>query len=159
MTQTERRPAYDFDFFTGTWQVRHRRLSSPLDSTSDWIEFEGITNAHTHHGGAIHVDEVSLAEPGHYGFTIRTYDQERKDWTIHWVNNRVGRLEPPVRGRFTDGVGTFYGTDEVDGRPVRVRFVWSEISDTTARWRQAFSVDGGTTWVDNWEMRFTREAK
>jgi hypothetical protein len=159
MTQRELGLAYDFDFFTGTWQVRHRRLSSLIDSAAGWIEFEGVTNARSYHGGAIHVDEVSLAEPGHYGFTIRTFDQERKDWTIHWVNSRAGRLEAPVRGRFADGVGTFYGTDEVDGQPVQVRFVWSDISDTAARWRQAFSVDGGKTWMDNWEMRFTREAK
>jgi hypothetical protein len=130
MTQTERQPAYDFAFFTGTWQVRHRRLNSPFDSTSGWSEFEGTTKAHTQHGGA-----------------------------IHWVNSWAGRLEPPVRGRFTDGIGTFYGTDEVGGQPVQVRFVWSEISETAARRRQGFSVDGATTWVDNWEMRFTKEAK
>jgi hypothetical protein len=37
-----------------------------------------------------------------------------------------------------------------------VRFVWSGCSDTAARWEQAFSVDGGQTWVTNWIMEFTR---
>lgn len=37
-----------------------------------------------------------------------------------------------------------------------MRFVWSGISATTARWEQAFSLDGWDTWVSNWAMEFTR---
>ncbi|TLS41103.1 hypothetical protein FE633_38085 [Streptomyces montanus] len=47
---------------------------------------------------------------------------------------------------------------QLGGKGVRVRFVWSGISDTTARWEQAFSVDGEKTWVTNWFMDFTRRA-
>jgi len=39
---------------------------------------------------------------------------------------------------------------------VRVRFVWSGVDDSAARWEQAFSIDGGDTWVTNWTMDFTR---
>ncbi|MCX4766220.1 hypothetical protein OG562_35635 [Streptomyces sp. NBC_01275] len=52
--------------------------------------------------------------------------------------------------------GEFYGDDTHDGKDVRVRFVWSGISATTARWEQAFSTDGGETWLTNWVMDFTR---
>lgn len=68
-----------------------------------------------------------------------------------------------MTGRFgPDGRGEFYGDDTHDGKDVRVRYVWSGISDTTARWEQAFSVDGDRngerTWVTNWVMDFTRRA-
>ena len=51
---------------------------------------------------------------------------------------------------------SFYADDQHEGRPVRCRFIWSDISATTARWEQAFSVDGEQTWETNWIMDFTR---
>jgi hypothetical protein len=37
-----------------------------------------------------------------------------------------------------------------------MRFVWSGITDTAARWEQAFSADEGRTWETNWIMTMTR---
>ncbi|WP_167746386.1 hypothetical protein [Streptomyces melanosporofaciens] len=42
----------------------------------------------------------------------------------------TGRFEP-------DGTGVFHGDDEHLGRKVKVRFVWSEVTETTAHWEQA----------------------
>ncbi|WP_282615243.1 hypothetical protein [Streptomyces sp. GESEQ-4] len=39
-----------------------------------------------------------------------------------------------------------------------MRFVWSGVSADAARWEQAFSVDGGETWLSNWIMEFSRRA-
>ena len=61
-------------------------------------------------------------------------------------------------GRFEDGRGTFHGDDELDGKPIRVVFRWTDITPTSARWEQAFSADGGKTWETNWRMTMTREA-
>jgi hypothetical protein len=58
--------------------------------------------------------------------------------------------------RFAGGRGEFYGDDTVRGTDVRVRFVWSGITATTARWERAFSVDGEKTWITNWIMDSTR---
>jgi hypothetical protein len=53
-------------------------------------------------------------------------------------------------------VGTFYADDTLRGKPIRVRFTWSKITATSARWEQAFSPDGGKTWEVNWTMQFER---
>jgi hypothetical protein len=148
----------DFDFLAGTWRVQHRRRPDPLTDSSEWVEFESVHCGRTYFNGAVSVDEISLAEPGRRGFTIRTYDPGAQEWSIYWINSRAGRVDTPVRGRFEGGIGTFTGTEQMDGRPVEVRFVWSDITATSAVWRQAFSVDGGATWADNWDMRFTRVA-
>jgi hypothetical protein len=66
-------------------------------------------------------------------------------------------MDPPVVGGFAGDRGEFYGEDVDEGRPVRVRFVWTRLSPDTARWEQAFSYDGGP-WETNWVMEFTRAA-
>jgi len=65
-------------------------------------------------------------------------------------------IDPPVVGPFVDGRGEFYGDDVHDGKPIRVRYLWSGITPTTAHWEQAFSADGGQTWETNWHMESTR---
>ena len=65
-------------------------------------------------------------------------------------------LDPPVRGRFQDGVGTFLADETFNGKPIRVRFTWSKITPASAHWEQAFSPDAGATWETNWVMDFTR---
>ena len=43
-----------------------------------------------------------------------------------------------------------------NGKDIRARFVWSDITADSARWEQAFSVNGERTWITNWIMEFTR---
>lgn len=151
----------DFDFLAGTWQVHHRRALDPvghaLGRDTEIAEFDGVHVGRTYFAGAVSVDEATLAEPGRRGLTFRVYDPVARQWSIYWVNSGVGRLEPPVHGRFSDGVGTFYGSERLAGLDVQVRFVWSDITATCARWRQAFRVADGD-WDENWEMSFTRPA-
>ncbi|MES0064569.1 hypothetical protein NKJ73_01875 [Mesorhizobium sp. M0074] len=61
-----------------------------------------------------------------------------------------------MRGTFVAGVGTFLCEDVFDGQPIQVRFLWSRITDGSARWEQAFSPDGGKAWETNWIMDFAR---
>ncbi|MFD7440452.1 hypothetical protein [Streptomyces sp. NPDC059909] len=147
----------DFDFFTGRWHVDNRRLVDFLDPDSGWEEFPGITHASRHFAGGANFDEIEFPTLGSRGLTLRLYDTEREQWSLYWSSSRTGVLFPPVTGRFgADGRGVFHGDDTYAGRPVRARFIWSGITDTTARWEQAFSEDGGTAWITNWIMELKR---
>jgi len=99
-----------------------------------------------------------LADAGAAGCSIEDYDPKTGQWAIWWVDSRSphGALDPPVKGKFVAGVGTFYADDTLRGKPIRVRFTWSKITATSARWEQAFSPDGGKTWEVNWTMQFER---
>ena len=59
--------------------------------------------------------------------------------------------------RFENGVGTFYSDSTTNGKTVRTRFTWSQITPTSARWEQATSDDAGKTWDTNWIMEFRRK--
>ena len=82
--------------------------------------------------------------------------RETRQWSIYWASNQKGTLDPPVVGSFANGVGVFEGRDQLEGRPIVMRFVWSGITETSARWEQAFSPDEGRTWETNWIMTMTR---
>ncbi|MBM0234336.1 hypothetical protein JNW91_22325 [Micromonospora sp. STR1_7] len=149
----------DFDFFVGTWNVVNRRLRERLVGSDEWEEFAGVSVAHGFFGGGGHFDEITFPTKGFSGATLRIFDPATGQWSIYWMNSGRGELEqPPVVGRFVDGVGRFYADDQHEGRPVRCRFIWSDISATTARWEQALSTDGERTWETNWTMTFSRVA-
>ncbi|MER5912635.1 hypothetical protein ABT124_19615 [Streptomyces sp. NPDC001982] len=147
---------HDFDFLHGDWEVRNRRRTDFLDPESDWAEFPATNRCLPLFDGAANVDEIDMPHLAAKGLTLRLFDRETAQWSLNWSSSRSGRLFPPVVGHFEGDRGVFHGDDTHDGKDVRVRFVWSGVSPRGAHWEQAFSVDGGETWVTNWTMDFTR---
>ncbi len=152
---------HDFDFLVGNWHGHHRKLKEKLANSHDWEEFDGTLSMRELMDGYANVDDNVFNTPeGTYrGVGLRSYDTKTGQWAIWWLDGRdpFGELDPPVKGHFENGIGTFYSTDTLRGKPVRVRFVWSKITATTAHWEQAYSADNGKTWEVNWIMDFTRE--
>ncbi len=152
--------AQDFDFFFGNWTVKHRQLKQRLAGSVEWIEFGGTIAAQPIMGGAGNVDDTVIDKPdGTYrAATMRTYDAKTDAWAIWWFDGRTphGKVDPPTIGRFEDGIGTFLADEMFEGKPIKVRFVWSHITAASARWEQAFSPDGGASWEVNWIMDITR---
>jgi hypothetical protein len=141
--------------------VHHQRLKERLTGSTQWQSFEGTTSTQKLMGGQANVDDNTLELPdGSYrAVTLRAFDRQARLWAIWWLDARnPGQLDPPVRGRFSNGVGTFYADDTFNAKPIRVRFVWSHITPLSCRWEQAFSSDGGNTWETNWIMEFIRVA-
>jgi len=151
---------HDWDWEVGRWTIHHSQLKSRLTGSTEWVEFEGTCVHWLTLGGLGNVEDQVVERPdGAYrAMTIRTFDPKAGHWLIWWLDGRFpGRIEPPVAGRFRDGVGLFTGDDTLRGRPIKVRFEWSRITPSSAHWEQAFSPDGGVTWETNWRMDFTRE--
>lgn len=151
----------DFDFLVGgRWEVKNRRLMTRLrgkaGNAADWREFTALSEAWTHMNGQVSVDEIQFESEGFSGATLRTLDMQTKQWAIYWINSRSGKVFPPVYGGWCGDRGEFFGIDEDDGRTVLVRFLWERLGPDTARWTQAFSLDGGRAWEDNWTMEMTR---
>jgi hypothetical protein len=151
--------AHDFDFLIGKWRVHHRRLKARLAGSHDWVEFEGTSQLWMTINGHGTVDDNYIGLPGdpYYAMGTRGYDPKTQTWAIWWLDGRNPHtMEPPVFGNFQNGVGTFNGDDTFNGKPIKVRFIWSQITANSAHWEQAFSPDGGKSWETNWVMDFTR---
>ena len=149
--------ARDFDFFVGRWKIHNRRLAERLRGGAAWDEFEATCVARPLPGGLGNEDEYHTDFGGGFiGVTFRLFDRTAGLWSLYWADSRRGVLDPPVVGSFTGDVGTFEGTDTFEGRPIRVRFVWTRLLPGRARWEQAFSADDGRTWETNWVMEMSR---
>jgi hypothetical protein len=150
---------HDFDFLAGSWLMTNWRLMKRGVGSRDWDVFTSRSRAWTLLGGVTNVDEVVFPTKGWSGMTFRHFDLEKRQWAIYWVNSRDGKLQSPVVGGFEGDVGLFYGDDVDDGRPVQVEYRWTRLGPDRARWEQAFSYDGGTTWEVNWVNVFERERR
>ena len=150
--------SHDFDFLHGRWRIDNERLLERLTGCTDWERFVATSTARPILGGLGNMDDfvTETWRPGFIGMSLRLFNPATRLWSIYWMSNQTGKLEPAVVGGFKDGIGIFEGDDTLKGRPIRVRFTWSEITENSALWEQAFSEDGGRTWEKNWMMRFAR---
>jgi hypothetical protein len=155
--------SHDFDWIFGTWKATLRRLVKPLTGSTTWVDFEGRQISKTVWGGKANMDEFIVDSPKAgvqiEGVALRLYDPASQQWRIYWANSKRGIVDPPVIGRFSNGRGEFYGMDELDGRAILVRYVWSNITPNSAHFEQSFSVDGGKNWEVNWISDVTRMAE
>ena len=153
---------HDFDFLNGTWDVHHHYLRITAQRR-EWLDYDGECVHRGLTGDWANMDEYLLSKPTgtYHAAALRAYDPAKDEWTIWWLDQRypAGPLDPPMKGRFQNAVGTFY-SDYVaaDGKPHRTRFIWSRITAVSAHWEQSDSADGGKTWETNWVMDFKRRA-
>ena len=149
----------DFDFEIGHWAVSHRRLRDRLVGCTDWDSFTGTAETRHVLGGQGNVEDNVLDLPTGVvrAIAVRSYDATSRLWSIWWLaSDQPHRMDVPVVGAFTDGIGTFLAKDNLRGQPVLLRFLWLQTRTATPRWEQAMSGDGGETWETNWTMDFER---
>lgn len=135
-----------------------RRLR-PLTGSTEWVEYEGRSVVRRIGQGPANVVELDVQGPGGRieGLSLRLYNPQARQWSLHYSNNASGTLTPPVIGGFRDGRGEFHGQDTLaDGRTIFVRFTIACATQDECRFEQAFSADGGRTWEVNWIATDTR---
>jgi hypothetical protein len=148
----------DFDFHIGNWKTHLKRLQKPLTGSTTWVEYEGTTVVRKVWDGAANLVELDVNGPAGRieGLSLRLYNPETRQWSLNFANRRSGTMFPPTIGEFRNGRGEFFAKEELDGRPILVRFVISDIAPGSCRFEQAFSADGGKTWEVNWIATDTR---
>lgn len=156
-----RNGAHDFDFLIGDWRAHVRRLPDRLVGSTDWIEYDGISNHKKLLDSNANFEEFDVDSPAKHlhikAQTLRLYNPTTHQWSIYLVDVDNGTLGlPPVVGQFTGRRGEFFDQEEYKGRAILVRYVWLDISPNAARMEQSFSPDGGKTWEVNWICELSR---
>jgi hypothetical protein len=142
----------DFDFLIGKWKYHLKRLQNPLTGSTSWIEFDGKGQCRPIWNGNAQIDELDVNGPtGHVqGLTLRLYNPQSRQWSLHWANAADGLLGVPTVGSFKDGRGEFYDMETYKGRTILVRYAWTGTTTGAPHFEQSFSDDGGKTWEVNW---------
>jgi hypothetical protein len=109
-------------------------------------------------GGAGNIEDNFLDDPaGPYrAAALRRIDPVSGEWTITWFDQRHAVVGPAMQGHFEGSTDSFLCDDILDGKSIRVRFIWSRTDTDNPRWEQAFSADGGENWETNGIMDFER---
>ncbi len=150
---------HDFDFEVGGWKIHLKRRLHPLTGSNTWVEFDGTSVTRPIWDGRSQLEqfETDSAVGGHIeGLTLRLYNPETHQWSLWWANAKVGAVDPAQVGQFKNGVGEFYGWDTLNGKPILIRFIWSDTNTDKPHFEQSFSDDGGKTWEVNWITDQTR---
>ena len=149
-----------FDWEIGTWTTRVKVRRNPLSGAApDWAEYEGTSVVKSLLDGRANFVELSVAgSRGKIeGGSLRLYNPKAGQWSLNYASLGNGLLTAPVFGSFDGrGRGLFYGQDTLDGRTIFVRFVITQVSPNEAHFEQAYSMDGGQSWEDNWIAVDTR---
>jgi hypothetical protein len=156
--KTENDGHNDFDFLIGSWKVHHRMLTQRLKGSTEWVEFEGDTIDRKIMNGLGNMDENIIHMPTGpvHAISLRLFNPQSKEWSIHWSTDKMGVLDVPMIGGFKDGQGLFYAQETHEGKHAYSRFIWSKIMENSCQWEQALSADGGRNWETNWIMEFKR---
>ena len=145
-------PEHDFDFNMGRWQTRIRAVLNPLSAPNVWTNLQGTHTVYRVWGDWADIGQLEVDGPsGHEeDMALRMYDRKTQQWRVYFANSSSGTLNQPMVGEFKDGVGTFVFPDEMEGKTVLVRNVWSGITSKSCHQDWAISADGGKTWVPTW---------
>jgi hypothetical protein len=148
--QAPRDGSHDFDFDLGTWRTDIVRKADPLSASNDTVRMSGIVKISKIWNGRAQLEEIEAKGPNgsHWeGMTVFLYDPKAHEWSMNFAGASVGKMTPPTIGRMENGRIVFHGADTFDGRPVKVRAVWSDFKPTSHTYQEYVSADDGKTWT------------
>ena len=151
-------PEQAFDFNMGSWKTQIRAVLSPLGSPAVWSHLQGMHSVYRVWDDWADIGRLEVDGPnGHIeDLALRLYDRKTHEWRVYFANSDSGTLLQPMVGEFKDGVGTFIGLEDEDGKTVLMRNVWSGITAKACRQDWSISADGGKTWTPTWISDDTR---
>lgn len=157
----QRDGSHDFDFLIGDWKAHVRRLPDRLNNSNIWVEYDGISNHHKLLDSNANFEQFDVTSTDKKlrikAQTLRMYNPTTRQWYIYLVDLDNGTLDtPPVVGSFNGKRFEGFHQETLRGRTILVRYVWLDLSPTSARMEQSYSPDGGNTWEVNWICELSR---
>jgi hypothetical protein len=101
----QRDGSHDFDFVIGNWKAHVRRLPDRLNNSTNWVEYDGISNHKKLLDSNSNFEEFDVSSADKKlrikAQTLRPYNPTSRQWSIYLVDVDNGTLSlPPVVGQF-----------------------------------------------------------
>jgi hypothetical protein len=142
----------DFDFWVGEWTVQW--------TTPDGRAAQGTNRIRRTLDGCAIVEEFD-GQPGSplKGISVSVYDPRRKLWKQTWVDNHASYLDFEG-GPVSEGPARLVlsRSTVIDGKPLRQRMVFRDVTANGLVWDWQRSRDDGATWETSWQLRYVRRA-
>ena len=151
----------DFNFLANkSWIVNNYLLRERIYEVEKWDEFEArLSDFQFILGGLGNIDKFKGVRNGvsFEASSLRLFNEKEQLWSIYWIDNLSQKLIPQVTGAFKKGRGEFFGEELYQGKTYKLRFLWTGISEYSARWEQAYFIESLQKWKTNWIMEFKAE--
>ncbi|HXO19752.1 MAG TPA: DUF1579 family protein [Thermoanaerobaculia bacterium] len=144
----------EFDFLEGQWDAVCR-----VPSEEGWVAAPGTLTASRTLGGLVFLELFEGIYHGGplKGLGLRAFNREAHEWEHTWTDNLDPGHFHVWKGVFRDGKIDLFGEwIDGDGKPVRSRLTWSDITQDSAHWESARSADDGETWQLHWVIDWRR---
>jgi len=147
--QPARQDSTLFDFWVGNWDLV-------------WKERDGTTATGTNivtkilDGKAIRENFSGLTgqSKGFKGESISILDNRTREWKQTWIDNQ-GAYMPFIGG--SDGSSRFFSQEFTkNGKLVKQKMVFHDITKESFVWDWMSSPDSGKTWTINWSINYKR---
>lgn len=130
---------HEFNFWLGEWDVY-------------WADKQGVNRIESILDGA--VIQENFDGDGLIGTSVSVFSKEDSRWHQTWVDNSGSYLD--FVGEFTDGKMILSRDGIVEGKAVKQRMVWYEITKEAFLWNWERSDDEGVTWRELWKIEYKR---
>ncbi len=146
-----------FGQFVGDWDIVEARYRE-RDGT--WVREKG----EVHFGWILGGTAVQDVWIGHdegtkkvtiYGTTVRFYDPKIDAWRSTWISPVKGLVRTFIARKVVNEI--VLETKTAEGLPER--WVFSDITSTSFRWRSEETHDSGRTWILTEEMQIRRAVR
>ena len=128
-----------------------RRLASfPEDWRPD------LTGVFATLDGAVIQENFEGGDPPLRGMSVSVFSREDERWHQAWVDNSGSYLD--FVGDFDDGKMILQRDGRVEGKTVKQRMVWFDISENALEWNWERSDDEGKTWKVLWNIHYRRRS-
>ena len=133
---------HEFDFWLGEWDVY-------------WADKQGTNRIERI------LDESVIQEnfdgDGLIGTSLSVFSREDNRWHQTWVDNTGSYLD--FVGEFAEDKMILTRNGVVEGKAVKQRMIWYDITKDKFLWNWERSDDEGLTWRELWKIEYKRKSE
>jgi hypothetical protein len=146
--------ARQFDFWIGEWDLISKQRASPTQDK--WMDGKATNSIRAILDGHVvqeNFDGSALGQP-FKGMSVSVYNPQLKKWQQTWVDSQGAYLD--LVGEFKDGKMVLGQEMVRNGKPVKLRMIFFNITKDRFDWNWESSRDEGKTWTILWKITYVR---